>query len=276
MRRQGRRRRLVRGLGTTALTTGWLILLAAGAAWAQAPDERPKGAFAAAAFVVLVPFMSAGLVGAALVVSAVCPRFASRTRLAARNHTMATFWWGLCLLILALILLAIFGNAGEFGKLLAVLGVVGLVGIVMAGLCGVGGALGERILERAESKRMSQPTWIVLAGAATLCVASWVPVLGWLAGLVACLLSLGAVAQALFHGRTLDREADLGARLPTVPAPVAPRPAEAAAPPMPVAPAMPMPAPVAPPAPAWAPPPAAPPPAPSAEAPPPGTIPPPA
>lgn len=196
----------------------------AGVAWGQ--EGGAAQGLAAVGGLAALALLTPGIVGLSLVISAVFPRFAARTRLAARNHTRVTFLWGFFLLILALIVAAIFASAQGAGEFFAVVGLLTLTAFTTAGLCGVAGALGERVLERADSARATQPTATVLVGVVTLCVASWVPVLGWLVALVAVFLALGCFAQALFHGPALDREAELDAALPRSPHPEA----EAAAP----------------------------------------------
>ncbi len=207
-----------------------LLLTATGVAWAQKKDQSAVGALALAALALPV---CAGAVGLALLTTIILPRFSLRTVTAARSHAWASFLWGLCLAVLTIVLIAIFTQAGDLGGLLAVLMAATVLGAAVVGFGGVAWRVGERMLEGAQSARTGQPTFCVLVGAATLFGAGLLPVFGQIAGLITALVSLGACAQALFHGQALDREAQLGSSLPTVPQ----RPqAPAAQPPSPPAP----------------------------------------
>jgi cytoskeletal protein CcmA (bactofilin family) len=137
------------------------------------------------------------LLGLALV--ALAPKQIKRVTAKMRKRPGATIGWGLILTLLAPILVILLLVTVVGIPLALLLGVLWLVAVGLSGVL-AGIAAGEWFVERAEWRSRAL-LWATLVGVPLAAIVFSVPVIGWLAGLVACWWAVGGLALTARESR---------------------------------------------------------------------------
>jgi cytoskeletal protein CcmA (bactofilin family) len=130
------------------------------------------------------------LLGLALV--ALAPKQVQRVTAKMRKRPGATIGWGLILTLLAPVLVIVLLVTVIGIPLALLVGALWLIGLALSGVL-AGIAAGEWFVERAEWRSRAL-LWATLVGVPLAAIVFSVPVLGWLAGLVACWWAVGGLA----------------------------------------------------------------------------------
>ena len=165
-------------------------------ALAEPAKQDPGGpAFILLGALVLIPSLQ-------LVFASLLPAFVRRVERALAGMFWSCFGWGALCLVLGGIVAAILGQGGKPGQALAAVMLVAAVFIALVALSGVAKRLGDRVLTAWDAPPLGPVS--VLIGATLLTWGCAIPVVGWAAGAVLLIASLGAGVQVLLHPGTYD------------------------------------------------------------------------
>ncbi len=168
-----------------------VVALVAAKAWAQGPPSGPQAWGAGlVAGLLLLPTLQ-------LVLAALVPAFTRRVRRAIATELAPSIGWGVLVVALTALVAAVLNQGGAPGKLVAGCVLLAALLLAVAGGLGISLALGEWAFRRWQLAPQG-PVSVFCGGV----IGSWaaaVPIIGWLAGILALFASLGAAVQALLQ-----------------------------------------------------------------------------
>jgi len=175
----------------------WAVLAAvscATPALAQggAKPGDPRGPLVLLVFAPLVPF----------IVAALLPTFTKRAERAFRSRFGASFGWGILLAILAGVVAGILTKGGPPGQVAASVVAGFALLVALSGLVGLAKAIGDWSLRRWGMTSLGPLS--VLLGAPLWLIGAAIPLVGWLAGIVTLVASIGVTACVVLAPATFD------------------------------------------------------------------------